>query len=94
VRLTELQARALTVDELAERLMDHEEPSVQVLARQCLTKSVDTDEIDQLESRLEDARQETSEAEDKARALCDLLQRVLDECEVPTELATEIRAAL
>lgn len=92
--LTELQARALTVDELADRLIDHAEPSVQMLARQCLSKSVDTDEMEQLESKLEDARQEASDAEDKARELCDLLRRVLDKCEVPADLADEIKAEL
>jgi hypothetical protein len=92
--LTELQARALTTDELAERLIDHDQPSVQMLARQCLSKSVDVDEIEQLESKLEDVRQEASDAEEKSRELCDLLQQVLDQCEVPAELAAEIRAEL
>jgi hypothetical protein len=92
--LTELQARALTDDELADRLMDHSEPSVQILARRCLCKSVDVDEIEQLESKLEDARQEASDAESRSNELADLLQQVLEQCEVPADLAAEIRAEL
>lgn len=91
--LTELVARSLRDDELAERLRYHEDPGVHELASRIVGGSTET-QTAQLKRELEQANDELQEAERRVGTLKDLLFEVVEDCEIQPALLKRIKAEL
>lgn len=92
--LTELQARSLRNDELADRLRYHSEPGVAELAQRFFGSDMDS-ELAETKRELAEAHDEIDDERRRAARLEALLSEVLDEeGELPADLLKRIQAEI